>query len=407
MLPGAVALRRRESYPLVKSAAMRTLYLMQLCGILRNVSDDRRLAGSAGLVLQAGVSFLDPATAVMDAMVEGWSVQQRVRGLRAATIRSRISLVRRLVGFSNQYPWQWNVGELEAFFAGLLSGAKPITVSTLRQYQTDLRLFLDYLTDRRYGWQGECERRFGQAPMQLLHEWNSVEHVTDNEGSAGRRPLTYDEVQALFDASDAAVETIRGQGRKGALAAHRDAVLLKAVYAFGLRRSEAWGLDLADWGRNPKAPEFGGFGCVNVRHGKASRGSPPKRRTVLTVPEMDWIVALLRQWVHDIRPQFGPAAHPAMWMTERRGRLSRRSINEAFTEARDAAGLDEELDLHCLRHAYVTHLVEFGYPAKFIQDQVGHSHAATTAIYTGVSDEYRTRLVQASLHRRLQRLENT
>jgi hypothetical protein len=55
--------------------------------------------------------------------------------------------VRRLVGFSNQYPWQWNVGELEAFFAGFVSGAKPITVSPLRQYQTDLRLFLDYLTD--------------------------------------------------------------------------------------------------------------------------------------------------------------------------------------------------------------------------------------------------------------------
>lgn len=95
-----------------------------------------------------------------------------------------------------------------------------------------------------------------------------------------------------------------------------------------------------------------------------------------------------------------------MWVTERRGRLSRRSINEAFTEARDAAGLDDELDLHCLRHAYVTHLVEFGYPAKFVQDQVGHSHASTTAIYTGVSDEYRTRLVQASPHRRMRRLED-
>jgi site-specific recombinase XerD len=146
---------------------------------------------------------------------------------------------------------------------------------------------------------------------------------------------------------------------------------------------------------------------VNVRHGKSSRGSAPKRRTVLTAPEMDWVVDLLRQWVDDIRPQFGPAAHPAMWVTERRGRLSRRSINGAFTEARDAAGLDGQLDLHCLRHAYVTHLVEFGYPAKFVQDQVGHHHASTTAIYTGVSDEYRTRLVQASLHRRLHRLEDT
>jgi site-specific recombinase XerD len=344
---------------------------------------------------------------VLDAMVEGWSVQQRARGLKRATIGSRAALVRRFVEFSNQYPWQWDVGEVEAFFTGLLSGVKPVAVSTVRQYQTDLRLFLGYLTDRRYGWADECEQRFGQVPVQLLHEWNSVMHVADSEGSPGRRPFTYDEVQALFDAADAAVERIRGQGRKGALAAHRDAVLLKTVYAFGLRRSEAWGLDVADWGRNPKVRRFGRFGCVNVRHGKSSRGSAPKRRTVLTVPEMDWVVELLQQWVEQIRPQFGPAAHPAMWVTERRSRLSRRSINDAFTEARDTAGLDPQLDLHCLRHAYVTHLIEFGYPAKFVQDQVGHRHASTTAIYTGVSDEFRTRLVQASLHRRLQPLEES
>jgi site-specific recombinase XerD len=29
---------------------------------------------------------------------------------------------------------------------------------------------------------------------------------------------------------------------------------------------------------------------------------------------------------------------------------------------------------------------------KIMQDQVGHRHASTTSIYTGVSDEYRNRL---------------
>ena len=74
-------------------------------------------------------------------------------------------------------------------------------------------------------------------------------------------------------------------------------------------------------------------------------------------------------------------------------------INDAFTIARDAAGLDPVLDLHCLRHSYVTHLVEFDYPERFVSTQVGHSYAATTAIYTGVSDEYRNRLLRRSLHR--------
>jgi integrase len=37
---------------------------------------------------------------------------------------------------------------------------------------------------------------------------------------------------------------------------------------------------------------------------------------------------------------------------------------------------------------------------KIIQDQVGHEHASTTSIYTGVSDEYRNRLLQRVLKER-------
>ena len=160
-------------------------------------------------------------------------------------------------------------------------------------------------------------------------------------------------------------------------------------------------MDLVDLRRNRKAPQFGSFGMMTIRYGKSSVGAPPKRRTVLTVPEMDWVVDVLGEWVGEVRPHFSPGRHPALWVTERVGRLSPRSINEAFVLARQAAGLDEDLDLHCLRHSYVTHLTEFGYPARFVQEQVGHSHAATTAIYMGVSDEYRNRLLESSLKRRL------
>jgi integrase/recombinase XerD len=45
----------------------------------------------------------------------------------------------------------------------------------------------------------------------------------------------------------------------------------------------------------------------------------------------------------------------------------------------------------------VTHLVEFDYPERFVQDQAGHAYARTTAIYTGVSDDYRNRLLQRAL----------
>ncbi|WP_375708350.1 tyrosine-type recombinase/integrase [Actinomadura sp. K4S16] len=91
---------------------------------------------------------------------------------------------------------------------------------------------------------------------------------------------------------------------------------------------------------------------------------------------------------------------PALFVTERAGRMSLRGLNHAFVQARDAAGLPHELDLHSLRHSYITHLVEFDYPEKFVSLQVGHDYASTTAIYTGVSDEYRERLVQRALRKR-------
>ncbi len=52
------------------------------------------------------------------------------------------------------------------------------------------------------------------------------------------------------------------------------------------------------------------------------------------------------------------------------------------------------------RHTYITHLIEFGYPERFAQDQAGHTYASTTAIYTGVSDEFRNRLLAKALRER-------
>ncbi|VBA62342.1 tyrosine-type recombinase/integrase [Mycobacterium attenuatum] len=270
--------------------------------------------------------------------------------LQSDTVSSRLRLVRRVVEFCNEYPWQWEAEDIEAFINACRTQDQPIVVTTARLYETTLRMFLDYVTDSRYGWSAECLERFGVAPRQVLHEWNTIVHVSEYEGDARRRPLTYDEVQALFDAADGLAEEIRARGRKGSLGAMRDASLLKTIYAFGLRRREAWGLDLADLRHNPKIPSFGRYGGLFVRWGKSSRGGAPKRRTVLTVPEMDWVVPVLEQWREEVRLAFGARAQSALWVTERASRLSRRSINDAFVRARDAAKLDPCLDLHCLRH---------------------------------------------------------
>jgi integrase len=275
------------------------------------------LPGAAHLVLAGNnVVHLDPALVVFEGMLEGRSRQQRTRFLKwEGTIKPRLSLVRRFAEFTNQYPWEWEPAEVETFFDRLRSKNPNFTVSTVRQYQNGLRMFMDFITDARYGWLATCLTQFGRIPAQILHEWNSVTHVAEFDGQPGRRPLIYEEVQALFDAADGRVDDKRARGRKGALTAMRDSALLKAFYAFGLRRQEMVGLDLTDLRHNPKTPDFGRYGALFVRFGKSSNGSPPKRRTVFTVPEMDWIVEVLDHYVTEVRPRFDVGQHPAFWVT--------------------------------------------------------------------------------------------
>ncbi|MET9694483.1 site-specific integrase [Streptomyces sp. NPDC006514] len=360
------------------------------------------LPGATRLVLAGNVRALDPAPAMFEAMLRGWEQQQRSRLLTRKTITDRLSLVARFAAFTGTYPWDWTPEDVEAYFAGRTARGELVW-STVRGQQGDLEMFCAFITDPRYGWAKACLEEFGRFPVQVCHDWNTAEHVVAFEGRPGRRAFTYDELQTLFDAADDRVEAVRRKQRKGVLAAWRDAVLLKQVYAYGTRRRETSMLDLADLRRNPRAPQYGRFGALEVRFGKASRGSAPKRRTVLTVPEVDWIVPVVTEWVEEVRAGFGPGRHPALWVSERCGRLGVRRLDEVFATIRNHAELPAELDLHCLRHTYITHLVEFGYPERFVQEQVGHAYAATTALYTWVSDEFRLRLIEDALRRRLER----
>ena len=110
-----------------------------------------------------------------------------------------------------------------------------------------------------------------------------------------------------------------------------------------------------------------------------------------------WATEAVEQYLDEVRPGFEPGEHPAMWVTERRGRISPRALNDRFASYRAALGLPAELDLHALRHSYVTHLIEDGYPERFVSEQVGHAHATTTAIYTAVSDEWKNQVLAQAL----------
>jgi site-specific recombinase XerD len=152
---------------------------------------------------------------------------------------------------------------------------------------------------------------------------------------------------------------------------------------------------VGDFTVNPAAPELGGLGVCQVRFGKAMRGSPPRRRAVAAV--MPWAGEALEQYLTQVRPRYDAGAHPALWLTERGGRISTRQVDDRFALWRAAAGLPTELSVHCLRHSYVSHLIENGVDPLFVQQQVGHSWASTTAVYTHVGADAKNRMLRAAL----------
>ncbi len=356
------------------------------------------VAGAAHLLVVPGAPLLRPDVQLFEAMLEGWAMQQRARNLATETIRARLELVRRFQVHAGEFPWAWTPRHVEEWSTDLLA-VKGLAPSTLRGYQQAVKSFCGYASDPVYGWDHECEVRFGSHPVQVCHAWNTTEHRNAFEGRPGRRSLTRAELQLLFDTADDAVDHIRRHRRKGFTAAYRDATMLKVAYAWGLRRREVAMLDVVDFGRNPKAAEFGDFGVCYVRFGKAPTGSAPKRRSVLTV--MPWSVEVIEQWVTEVWPACRRDGSSALWPSERSERVTEARLNKLFARIRDRAGLPTELTPHCLRHSYVTHLIEDGFDALFVQQQVGHEHASTTSLYTSVSSDYKTRVLRAALDRML------
>lgn len=356
-----------------------------------------------GFLVDRDIGLLRAEDRVFEAMLDGWRAQLLARGLTTAFIQSSCRLVERFQEHSNEYPWTWSAHHVDEFFADRRSGEKTLALSTLRANAGAIRAFCAYLTDSRYGWARLCERVFDDVPTQVVFEWNSPRHTTDDAVPPRRRSLTKPELQTFFDTADDLVDAEFAKGSKRWLPALRDSIAFKVAYAYGLRRRELAMLESVDFGPNPHVPDYGHFGAVQIRWAKGTRGSGPRRRTVLTTPEFDWVVALLEFWLSpDGRERFPTADRSTlMWPSERAGGAALRNFDRSFHQLRELAGLPAELSLHALRHSYVTHLIEAGYDPLFVQQQVGHSYSSTTALYTSVSADFKHKTIQRMIARRI------
>jgi integrase/recombinase XerD len=142
----------------------------------------------------------------------------------------------------------------------------------------------------------------------------------------------------------------------------RNRVLLRLMYAAGLRVSEVCGLKWRDVQEREE-----GAGQITV-YGKGG-----KTRVVLLSPET-WteLIALKGD---------GGADHPVFASRKARGHLHPSQVKRIILVAAARAGIEAPVSPHWLRHAHASHALDRGAPIHLVQATLGHASVATTGKY--------------------------
>jgi integrase/recombinase XerD len=76
-----------------------------------------------------------------------------------------------------------------------------------------------------------------------------------------------------------------------------------------------------------------------------------------------------------------------LFLNHRGGGLTRQGLYKIVQRHARAAGLDNKMSPHTLRHTFATHLLAGGCDLRSLQEMLGHADIATTQVYTHMSAE--------------------
>ena len=142
----------------------------------------------------------------------------------------------------------------------------------------------------------------------------------------------------------------------------RDKLLLRLVYAAGLRVSEVCGLTWGDLLLN---------GVLHIRKGKGQK----ERFVTLSDGMVDRLNA------HRNGAGCAPGADEPMFVSQKGGRLDETAVHRIVKNAAAAAGISPEASAHWLRHSHASHALDRGATIVEVRDTLGHSSIATTNKY--------------------------
>jgi integrase/recombinase XerD len=263
-------------------------------------------------------------------------------------------------------------------------GASRHTVSA---YRGDLKQLSEFLRERQVGiddataddleaFAGALERA-GLAPATRRRRLAAARSLMRHRGRIGARPLDARAIVALprlpkrlprvLSAEQAQLIVEHPDATPLGL---RDRAALELLYGGGLRVSELTGLRPGDLDLER--------GIVRVE-GKGGRQR--------IVPTGRLAAEAARRYLARGRPYLGTTQEARAFLLNARGRrISRQGVFRIVRAHAAAAGIEQVVTPHVLRHSFATHLLERGADLRVVQELLGHASVATTEIYTHLGD---------------------
>jgi integrase/recombinase XerC len=158
----------------------------------------------------------------------------------------------------------------------------------------------------------------------------------------------------------------------------RDLAIFELFYSSGLRLAELAALDLQQLSRQDDELRV-------IGKGRRSRITPvgSKAREALA----DWL---------KVRGNFARSDEPALFVSQRGGRLSHRAIQQRLKRWGEKVGTDQPLHPHLLRHSFASHLLESSGDLRAVQELLGHADISTTQIYTHLDFQHLAKVYDAT-----------
>ncbi|WP_318470309.1 site-specific tyrosine recombinase XerD [Photobacterium leiognathi] len=250
----------------------------------------------------------------------------------------------------------------------LLNWLKQESRNVINVSVDDLQRYQQWLFDKDYK---QTSRARMVSAIRRLFQYLHREKMRDDDPSAmlvtpklpKRLPkdLSEAQVDALLDAPDVndPIEL-------------RDKAMLELLYATGLRVTELVTLTMEN---------------ISLRQGVVRiTGKGDKERLVpMGENAIDWI----EQFIETGRPQLlGEKSSDVLFPSRRARQMTRQTFWHRIKHYAVLAGIDAEtLSPHVMRHAFATHLLNYGADLRVVQMLLGHSDLSTTQIYTHVATE--------------------